>query len=223
MPEIDEEEQEIQSRRLVEQLARMPEAGESADDEEIRNRWNRMIRRARKICGQESSGLYNVHVMAVVRCKFAEIEAGSQTEAITRVMDTDFNGLFNNDYVRDHDPQLECVAYNEWNTGYLVEEAGDEDGEESTWYLEDGVTPDRGMMSEHSVIVHRLLQAIAKLGLDENPGGTKDDTIYSQSPAAQRSVWAMKELAGMAKSLVQGGEPVSINMIDLVLQEAAKN
>lgn len=89
---------------------------------------------------------YNVHVFAVVRVKVAEIEAGSQTEAIEKAQQTDFRGLFDREgrmWGRDLEGNSVVITQTEYAeelTHFHVDEIGDEDYAKSQWYCSDGKT-----------------------------------------------------------------------------------
>ena len=78
---------------------------------------------------------YNVHIFAVVRVKFKDIEADSQEQAIKIASkDADFHQMFDK-YLEPAGvfdaPEIE---YAEEEAYYLVDEAGDEEYEKSRWH-----------------------------------------------------------------------------------------
>jgi len=87
---------------------------------------------------------YNVHIYTEVRVKRVGIEAESQTLAIAEARKTtDLRRLLD----RDHDHYLtsvgvEYIACDEEITGFMVDEHGDDDYQESQYYEADGVTPE---------------------------------------------------------------------------------
>ena len=76
---------------------------------------------------------YDVHIFAIVRVKRVAVEADSQVEAIKKAeADTDLNQLFNRggdgDMNTEYTDDIDC---------FHVDEQGDTEYENSTWYDKD--------------------------------------------------------------------------------------
>jgi len=79
---------------------------------------------------------YNVHLYAVVRVLFKDVEAKDQKEAMITAKDgvwNDLHGIF--DQFAPHCPDsIGAVEFAEEIDGYLVDEVGDEDYNNSFFY-----------------------------------------------------------------------------------------
>jgi len=93
---------------------------------------------------------YSVLIKAEVNVRLPGIQAGSQKEAIEKVQAAvDLHRVFDWANLKAVAPMVQYVEYGDYNTGYLVDEAGDEDYENSGWYGPD-MEPIMGDLADES-------------------------------------------------------------------------
>ena len=88
---------------------------------------------------------HDVHIFAVVRLKAVDIDADTHVGAVgkaKKVFD-DLYGLFEVSNIRRLPPGIEAIEFGEEFSHFLVDEAGDDEFEESTWHGPDGQPTER--------------------------------------------------------------------------------
>ena len=90
--------------------------------------------------GGETVNQHHVHIFVIVRLKTGPVEAETHEGAIEKAKEVfdDLYGLFEPANIRRLPPDLGTIEFGEEFSHFLVDEAGDDEFEKSTWHGPDG-------------------------------------------------------------------------------------